>query len=118
MIKLYCFQYNVNENATFRQEFDAEEYKNNYFIDYEEDIIIPKEDIGEVKSYKDNQDRIIYVYTFTDDVNTALESINCYLCNELFNAEKVLQTKKDLLSKFLKEKDKIAKKYPSGKKVE
>lgn len=116
MIKLYCFQYDANENMTYRRECDAEEYKNNYFIGDEEHIMIPKEDIDKVKLYKDNQDKIIYMYTFTDDVNSVLDDINLYLCNEIVNAENTLQKMKDLQSKFLKEKDRIAKKYPSGKK--
>jgi hypothetical protein len=101
---------------TYRQECDAEEYKNNYFIEDEEHIMIPKEDIGKVKLYRNNQDKIIYMYTFTDDVNAVLDDINRHICDEIINTENTLQRMKDLQSKFLKEKDRIAKKYPSEKK--
>ena len=120
MNKLYCFQYDINNNKVFRQEYDVEEHKYSYtLIDDDDDFIaVPKENIDKIKTFKNSQDRIIYVYTFTDDVNAILDDINHYFCDEIADAENTIQRMKDLQSKFLKEKDRIAKKYPSGKRVE
>ena len=75
MSKLYCFQYDINNNKVFRQEYDVEEHKHSYtLIDDDDDfIIVPKENIDKIKTFKN-----IYPTKTVGQTKNLIETITYY----------------------------------------
>ena len=77
--KLYCFQYDITNNAVFKQEYTPRETEHFYEVVFDEEIddhaYIDKEKVakecvdGDIISGR----KIFYVYTFDGDVNHAME---------------------------------------------
>lgn len=121
--KIYCYQYNIAKNSVLYQEFtlqpkDDKDYP--YYVllnkyDNHEPIYVRKEDVDNEIVQSLASEKIIYIYTFKNDVNHALELFNKTFkeCIEEEQA-KLKQVKKAFNSLVDKQKE-IKAKYPTGK---
>lgn len=123
MEKLYCFQYDINENAVFQMEHDARPHKDMYIITvgdepHEEDLFIWKADVlnETAKVYNDEDGKMLYLYSKTDDVNHALDIFEKYIKKSLDEKRTSVQKLESLYQTFLAKKQEIKQKYPTGKK--
>lgn len=121
-IKIYCFQYDVNKNKVFRQEYDAgEESYTKYGYDlldpdnHEYYFHIRKDDMEAVQVHNDYKDnKIVYIYSITDDVNLALDKINEAFESGIQLTEKKLDELRKIYLSFHDERDRIKNEYPNG----
>ena len=120
MEKLYCFQYDVNENTVYRQSFDVEHNSFGFFYhdNNGETIYVSDGDIDMVQTYRAEGSKIIYIYTKTDDVNHAMDVMAEAFVTQISSMGRELHKLKNTYDTFSQEKDRINKKYPEGKKSE
>lgn len=123
MEKLYCFQYDIDENAVLQMDLDARPHKDMYIVTVgdepnEEDIFIWTADIlnESVKVYNEADGKILYLYSKTDDVNHALDIFEKYIKASLDEKRTSVQKLENLYQVFLAKKQEIKQKYPTGKK--
>lgn len=132
---IYRFHYNVDNNKCFVSTFCAEKISDSkYFYrvyspsNRDNSVLIEEEEIDKVHhtidSYRGiNGDCELYVWTFTNDVNKALEKIQGFI-DELINvAENKLKDLEVSIKEAREEnanlsilRKKIVKKYPTGRK--
>lgn len=94
---LYCFIYEIKNNQMYRQEDEAELYKDDYFIHDEEygTIYVQsyKIDKPQVAEHGNNDSPFIYMYSLQKDINRAMELIDKSL-------RKVLMKQKRSLNRY------------------
>lgn len=119
--KLYCFQYDIKENAVFREEYDAREYDTSYMITVGEspndyDLFIEKHDVVNETAKREATDEyeIIYMYSQTDDVNHALDNMEKAIANSIKHLQKVIAKRLSDFEIFKAKKAEIKEKYPTG----
>ena len=121
--KIYCFQWNVTNNQVFRQEYEYTEtkYGDIFFSLGEEDdsrdVFLTKLTVEleqEIDAVKIDGETYMYIYTFKDDVNRALELFyqeNKKMYEKYKKATEFYEGILDTLSAKQKE---IKAKYPEG----
>lgn len=119
--KLYCFQYDVKEDAVFREEYDAREYDTSYMVTVGEspndyDLFIEKHDVVNetVKREATDEYDIIYMYSQTDDVNHALDNMEKAIANSIEHLQKVIAKRSSDFEIFKAKKAEIKEKYSTG----
>ena len=118
--KLYCFQYDVTNNAVFKQGYTPRETENNYEVIFDEETddhaYIDKEKVAE--EYVDgdiiNGRKILYVYTFNENVNHAMELFEKEFAETIAEEERKLRNIKQVHSILLEKQAEILAKYPNG----
>lgn len=119
--KLYCFQYDIKENAVFREEYDAREYDTSYMVTVGEspndyDLFIEKHDVVNetVKREATDEYEIIYMYSQTDDVNHALNNMEKAIADSIEHLQKAIAKRSSDFEIFKAKKAEIKEKYPTG----
>ena len=120
-VKIYCFQYDNHKRKVFRQEYDAEEDKYGYDLldpdNHEYCFRIRKDDMETVQVHNDYKgNKIVYIYSATDDVNLALDKINEIFESGIRSTEKKLNELRKMYLSFHDERNRIKNKYPNGRK--
>ena len=119
--KIYCFQYDVNDNKVFRQEYDVKEDEYGYDLsdpdNHEYCFYIRKADTEVVQVHNDHENnKIVYIYSITNDVNLALNKINEAFESGIQLTEKKLDELRKIYLSFHDERNRIKNEYPNGKK--
>ena len=133
-INIYRFHYNVDNNKCSVSTFCAEKISDsNIYRVYDpsnrdNSVLIEEEEIDKVHhtidSYRSiNGDCELYVLTFTNDVNKALEKIQSFIDelisiseNKLKDLEIAIKETKEESTNLSILRKKIAKRYPTGRK--
>ncbi len=122
MSKLYCFQYYTKENNMYRYEYKPEsidEY-GYHIADKDGDTIhVHKSAIDDprVATNYETSEKIIYVYTLTDNVNHAMDLIHEAFKTTIQSQKKELQELEKMYIAFDKKRMEIFRKFPDGKKT-
>ncbi len=123
--KIYCFQWDITNNNVFRQEYDCYINEKSSFIHFEledgRDISLNKSDVeneNSIDAVKLDGNTILFIYTFTDDVNRALEMFNKKITEYVNKAKNELNFYENLLGTLVDKQEYIKNKYPSGKKLQ
>lgn len=121
MDKLYCFQYYTEEHSICRYEYKPElinEY-GYHIADKDGDTIhVDKSAIDNprVATNYETSEKIIYVYTLTDNVNHAMDLIHEAFKITIQSQKKELEELDKMFDAFEEKRTEILRKYPNGKK--
>lgn len=127
--KIYCFQYDITNNVAVRQEYDYYSVKN-----IPEDVYFELKDgrtvcLNRVDVEVDNTieavniegRKVIWLYTFVDDINRALDVLYRKIESEREKVKAEIEAKQrnyatfsDILVTFEQKKNIIKEKYPKG----
>lgn len=112
---LYCFIYEIKNNQMYRQEDEAELYKDDYFIHDEEygTIYVQsyKIDKPQVAEHGNNDSPFIYMYSLQKDINRAMELIDKSLRESLDEAKKKFEQIQKMVNVFEEKQEYIKNKY-------
>ena len=120
-VKLYCFIYEIEDNQMYRQDDNAEIYKDDYFYhddEYDESIYVQGWKIDNPQYNNDTDKPFIYMYSLNDDVNHAMELMHKSLEETVEEARKKLAYCEKILETFKEKQEYIKNKYPSKKEQE
>ncbi len=117
-VKLYCFFYEIKDNQMYRQDDDAELYKDDYFIHDENDetVYVQGWKIDKPQYNSDNEDEpFIYMYSLDGDVNRAMDLIREAIKANAEDTRKKLEYIEKVLKTFEEKQEYIKNKYSSKK---
>lgn len=127
--KIYCFQYDITNNLAFRQEYDYYSINNDseyVYFELEDDrtICLNRVDVevdNEIDVVNIEGRKVIWLYTFIDDINRALDVLYRKIESEREKVKAEIEAKQrnyatlsDILVTFEEKKNTIKEKYPNG----
>lgn len=110
---LYCFVYDTKENKCYTDHYEASELNGDYFIhdDNDETILVQGYKIDKPQTYAGD----IYLYTFVNDANRAMELIEWHIKDIVDAAYDELAKAKDILRRVTIKRGEVKEKFPDGK---
>lgn len=127
--KIYCFQYDITNNLIFRKEYDYYSINNDseyVYFELEDDrtICLNRVDVevdNEIDVVNIEGRKVIWLYTFIDDINRALDVLYRKIESEREKLQAEIEAKQrnyatlsDILVIFEQKKNTIKEKYPNG----
>lgn len=123
--KIYCFQYDITDNHAYRQEYEYRQNKGSRFIYLDLSDELDDNDVSFCKTDVEKDQaidvaiidghKIIYLYTFIDDINRALEVMSKRIEIEFADIQRKYEQFIKIREEFNKTKACIKEKYPDGK---
>ena len=115
VVKLYCFIYEIKENQMYRQDDDAEIYKDDYFIHDENDetIYVQSWKIDKPQYSEDTGKPFLYMYSLDGDVNRAMNLMHEAVKKTIEDIMSKARVWQDTLKTFEEKQEYIKDKYPS-----
>lgn len=109
---LYCFVYDTKENKCYTDHYEASELNGDYFIhdDNDETILVQGYKIDKPQTYAGD----IYLYTFINDANRAMELTEKYVKDIVDAAYNELAKAKDILKRVIIKRCEVKEKFPDG----
>ena len=122
--KIYYFQYGFNTGKVRRSEYECTKNERTNSVRFElkngsgiELNICDVKNNNSIDYYKNDEDVFAYIYTFNDDVNSALDAIQTKLTKSLNDIKAKFDFYQKLTTDLAAKQDEYKEKYPSGKKL-